>query len=468
MYDLVIAGGTVVSSAGTFVGDVGITGRRIGGMGHALAGDRVLDAAGCLVIPGGVDPHVHLQMRLGDRVSTDDFLQGTQAAILGGTTTVIDFTDPQPEETLADSLTRRRLEADGRVAADYGLHMTLPAWHMADPDSRADLAAAMTGGAATFKLYMAYPNVGLDDRALLRALQAIAQVGGRAVIHAETGPVLDELRAQALAEGRHTSITHAQTRPASLEATAVARAIAMAEIARCPLYVFHLGAEAVVDMLAYLQQRRRPVSGNARCPASEMIWAETCPHYLLLTASEHLTGPRGAQNICAPPLREKSDQDALWQGLARGAIQAVSTDHCPWGAEEKEQPDFSLVPGGVPGIEARLSLIYHHGVATGRLSIEQWVQVCCTNPALWMGFGNKGRIAPGCDADIVLFDPRQQWVVSPATLHETAGWTPYAGMAVTGRPRSVLLGGALVVQDEQLNGDDGGNFRGNYVHRSFA
>lgn len=447
MFDRVIRGGTVITPAGNFVGDVGITGTRIEGLGVDLVGDSVLSAHGCYVIPGGVDPHVHLQMQLGGRTSTDTFAGGTQAAAHGGTTTIIDFVDPQVQESLGAALARRRAEADGNVAIDYGLHMTIPAWHAAQPAVVGEIPAIVRGGIPTFKLYMAYPHVMLDDAALLQTLQAVAAAGGRAVIHAETGPVLDVLRAQALAAGNTAPIHHARTRPPQLEAGAVQRAATLARLAGCPLYVFHVGAAAVVGALRSLAHGLH-------------VWAETCPQYLLLDAETHLGGPDGELFVCAPPLRSPADQAALWTALAGGTLQVVSTDHCPWTRAEKAQPDFTTIPGGVPSIEARLALIHHFGVNHARLSLARWVQVCATNPADWMGLPHKGRILPGADADLVIFDPTRAITLDTGTLHEAADWTPYAGMQIRGWPRTVLLRGQPIVEDEALVAADSGQYLG--------
>ncbi len=354
--------------------------------------------------------------------------------------------DPQPEQGLLDALAQRRAEADGRVAIDYGLHMTIPTWHAADAAALAEMAQVMAAGCATFKLYQAYPRMILDDAALLTVMQRVARIGGRVVLHAETGPVLDVLREQALAAGHTAPIWHERTRPARLEASVVHRAVELAYLAGCPLHVFHVGCAETVAELALARTRGVAVS------------AETCPQYLLLTADEHLGGPDGELYICAPPLRHAADQIALWGALGEGGLAMVSTDHCPWTRAEKAQPDFAVVPGGVPSIEARLSLVYHYGVTTGRLTLEQWVQVCCAAPAAWMGLGAKGRLLPGYDADVVVFDPAATRTISPSSLHETAGWTPYDGRTVTGWPTTVLRRGQVVVHDGAWVGDTGGRF----------
>jgi dihydropyrimidinase len=446
MLDLVIGGGQIVTADGPVLADVGIRGETIAEIGAGLTGARQIDATGCYVIPGGVDPHVHLQLALGGRVSSDSFAAGTIAAACGGTTTIIDFADPMPGESLHDALAARRSEADGQVATDYGLHMTIPATHAEDAEALAEIPTMVAAGCCTFKLYQAYPRMMLDDVALLRVCQAVAAAGGGVVLHSETGPVLDMLRAQALAAGHTAPIWHERTRPARLEATAIHRAAELAHLAGCPLHIFHVGcAEGVAEILAAKARGIR-------------ITGESCPQYLLLNADEHLGGANGELYVCAPPLRHAKDQAILWAALAAGDLALVSTDHCPWTASEKAQPDFTQIPGGVPSIEARLALIYSDGVRAGHLSLEQWVQLCCTQPAKLMGLMRKGRIAPSYDADLVIFDPRRKKTLTPATLHECAGWTPYDGHVVMGWPRTVTLRGEVIVLDEQYVGKADGRF----------
>lgn len=446
MVDIVIGGGTVITPAGPLVADVAIADGKIAALGLGLDAPQRIDATGCYVIPGAVDPHVHLQLALGGRVSSDSFLAGTIAAACGGTTTVVDFADPLPGQTLLAGLAARRAEADGQVAVDYGLHMTLPATHAGDPGALAQVADAVAAGCATFKLYQAYPRMMLEDVPLLRALQAIGAAGGRAVLHAETGPVLDALRADALAAGHTAPIWHAYTRPARLEATAIHRAAELAHLAGCPLHIFHVGCAEAAAEIAAATRRGVNISG------------ETCPQYLLLDAETHLGGAAGELYVCAPPLRTPVDQGALWDALADGTLGMVSTDHCPWTRAEKQQPDFTLIPGGVPGIEARLALLFHAGVNGGYLSLARWVEVCCAAPAAWMGLPTKGQLLPGYDADVVIFDPQRAKTLSPETLHETAGWTPYDGLEVVGWPRTVLLRGEVIVRDEVYMGETMGRF----------
>jgi len=443
MYDLVIRNGLLIEADGVTNADLAIDGEQIVAIGLSLQGRRVIDATDCYVLPGGIDPHVHLQMPLAGMVSTDDFRTGTIAAACGGTTTIIDFVEPKPGQSMLEALALRQGEAADKVAIDYGLHMTIPTWHANAPDGLKDVPAVVEAGCLSFKMYQAYEGLVLDDVALLRALTAVGEAGGRTVLHSETGPVLDYLRAEALAEGHTEPIWHAYTRPAPLEASAVHRAAELADLASCPLYIFHVGCQESVE--AILQARRRHID----------IWGETCPQYLLLNAEEHLGGANGALYVCAPPLRSVEDNRAMWHALAQDALQVVSTDHCPWTIEEKQQPDFTRIPGGVPGIEARLSLVHHFGVNQGLLTLERWVEVCSTNAARWMGLTRKGRLAPGYDADVVIFDPARSKRITPATLHEAAGWTPYDGMEVYGWPRTVLLRGKVIVENEQYVGTPG-------------
>ena len=451
MHDLVISHGQLIMPSGPIFADLAIAKGRIAAIGAQLNATRTIDASGCYVIPGGVDCHVHLQMLLNGLTSTDSFVTGTVAAACGGTTTVIDFTDPQPEQPLMEALHGRLAEADSRVAVDFGLHMTIPTWHGAAEDRLGEIPSAVAAGCATFKLYQAYDRMQLDDVALLRVMRAVASAGGGVVLHSETGPVLDQLRANAVAAGHRQPIWHERTRPAPLEASAVLRAAEIAALANCPLHIFHVGA---ADSLAQVTAaRKRGVD----------ITAETCPHYLLLTADEHLAGADGHLFICAPPLRRAADQDAIWRALIGDELDMVSTDHCPWTRHEKQQPSFADVPGGLPGIESRLALVHHFGVNERELPLSTWVSVCCTAPARRMGLTRKGALLPGGDADIVLFDPKRELTFRSDEMNEDADWSPYECVKVVGWPRSVLLRGEEIVRDEVYVGFPG---QGQYLRRA--
>ncbi|MGD1991734.1 MAG: dihydropyrimidinase [Anaerolineae bacterium] len=441
--DTIIRNGRVVTPGGVFPADVGIEGQRIAAVGERLQGDREIDATGCLVLPGAIDPHVHLQMPSGDYVSADDFASGTVAAALGGTTTVIDFVEPAPEEPLLAALAARRAEAEGRVAIDYGLHMTIPTWHAADAPSMESIPEVVAAGVPSFKLYMAYEGLWLEDVALYRAMRAIAAAGGLPIVHCENGPLCEALRARALEEGHTGLIYHAMTRPPRQEAEAVGRAIDVAALAGSPLYVVHVSCVEALERVRAARGRGEPVTG------------ETCPQYLLLDI-EALADPYGERLICAPPLRTEVDRHALWSSLMLGDLDVLATDHCPFTAAEKAgHADFTTIPGGLPSIEARLSLAYHFGRQRG-MKLGEWVEVCCSNPAQIFGLERKGRIAPGFDADLVIFDPQRRVTLRAGeTLHEQVDWSPYAGLALQGWPRDVLSRGRVIVRDGEFVGESG-------------
>ena len=441
--DVVIRNGTLITPASVFPADVGIIGERIVALGEELHGTVELDATGCYVLPGGIDPHVHLQMPVGDYVSSDDFTSGTIAAVLGGTTTVIDFVEPEPEELLLEALEKRQAEADGRVAVDYGLHMTIPTWHAAHPETLDILPEAVAAGVPSFKLYLAYEGFRLDDAQLYRVMKAIADAGGLPIIHCENGPVCETLRAQAVAQGDTFSIYHVLTRPPRQEAEAVSHAIDFAALTGSPLYVVHVSCEE--SMLRIQAARAR----------GEDVYGETCPQYLLLNGMA-LDLPGGERLVCSPPLRTEDDNEALWGGLAFEDLGVLPHDHCPFTVAEKSgHADFTTIPGGLPSIEARLSLAYHFGRRYW-MTLERWVEVCCANPARIFGLSRKGQIAPGFDADLVIFDP-ERWVTIQAgkTLHERVDWSPYEGMHIRGWPRDVLSRGRVVVRGGEFVGQVG-------------
>ncbi len=441
--DLVIRNGTLIAPGSVFPADVGVIGERIAALGEGLRGRAEIDATGCYVLPGAIDPHVHFQMPVGDYVSADDFASGTVAAACGGATTVIDFADPADGESFLTALAARRAEADGRVAVDYGLHMTVPAWH-ADRSAALDgLQEVVAAGVSSFKLYMAYERLLLGDVQLYKALAAVAAAGGLPIVHCENGPLCEQFRAQALLAGHTAPRYHALTRPPRQEAEAVSRAIDIASLANTPLYIVHVSCAQAAARVAAARARGEPVYG------------ETCPHYLALTAGA-LEGPNGERFVCAPPLRGKADQSALWDALAHGDLDVLATDHCPFTANEKAgHPNFTAIPGGLPSVESRLSLAYTLGVRAGRLTLERWGQVCCTAPARLFGLTGKGRLAPGFDADVVIFDPHVDIVLGVDSLHERVDWTPYEGLRLSGWPRHVLSRGRVVVRDGAFVGESG-------------
>jgi dihydropyrimidinase len=453
LYDLVIRGGTVVSDSAVFSADVAVDGERIAALGHDLHGRREIDAAGLYVIPGGVDIHVHLEMPIGRFTSTDDFFHGTRAAAMGGTTAIVDFIETAPAETMLEALAARQARARDKAAIDYGLHMTIGPSDIAKLDQVAEVRAA---GCGSFKLYMAY-GLRLNDGELLQALEAVGNAGALSVVHAENWDVITTLIRRNLAAGHTTPHWHPRSRPAELEAEAAGRVIDIAAWLGVPLHIFHVSCAATANRIAAAKALGVSVTG------------ETCPQYLYLTEDAYdQPGVAGALPVCSPPLRPGSDRVALWQSLESGALDIVTTDHCPFTLEEKATGlgDFSQIPGGVPSIESRLALIYnglvHRAPGDRVAALQRWVDVCATTPARLLGFKTKGYLLPGYDADIVLFDPAAAKTIRPDTLHETAGWTPYDGLAVHGQPVVTISRGEIIVDHGQWLGQ---RARGRFIHR---
>ena len=451
IYDLVIKHGMVVTAVSTTQADIGIIGKQIAAIGQDLRGKREIDATDKLVTPGAIDVHVHLEMPIGDFTSADDFMTGTRAAAFGGTTTIIDFIETAPEETMLAALVARRAKADPKVLIDYGLHMTIGPTDIAKLDQ---IPAVYAAGCASFKLYMAY-GLRLHDGELLKALTAVCDVGGMPVVHAENWDVICALIEQNLTAGRVEPYWHPRSRPALLEGEAAGRVIDIADFVGTSLYIFHVSCQETVDQIAAARQRGLPIYG------------ETCPQYLLLDWDLYdRPGVKGALPICSPPIREKTQQAHLWQALVQDNLQVVSTDHCPFALEEKESRlgNYSMIPGGVPSIEIRFPAVYQRGVQNGDLTLNQWVAACCTRPAQLFGLQKKGDIAVGYDADLVIFDEKRPFTVTPESLHEAAGWTLYDGMAFNGWPQTTISRGEIIVDDGELLAQPG---RGRFIKRAF-
>jgi dihydropyrimidinase len=445
MLDLVIANGTLVTAEGCTPADLGVAGGRIAVIGQGLQGQETIDATAMLVLPGAVDEHVHLQMPAGEFTSSDDFYTGTVAAACGGTTAVIDFVEPDPAQSLLEALAARRAEADDRVVVDYGLHMTLS---RADAGTLAQVPAAAEAGVAGFKLYMAYDGLRLDDGGLLQALAALREHCGRPLVHAENHHAIAYLTTRALAQGRTRPENHPLTRPAVMEAEAVHRLLALAQVTDTPLMVAHLSCALGLEEVRAARSR------------GQTVWVETCPQYLLLDEKAYrLPGFEGAKFVMAPPPRTGADREALWAGLTAGEVDTVATDHCPFFYETQKtrgRDDFSKIPGGAPGIETRLTLLYTHGVRTGRLSRERWVEVCCTEPARRFGLAPaKGTLTIGADADVVIFDPGRRVTLGYETLHQNVDYCPYEGWQVEGYPTTVISRGECIVRNGQFVGKAG-------------
>ncbi len=442
--DLVIRGGTVVTAAETFRADVGIAGEQIAGLGRKLAGRREIDAGGMLVLPGFVDAHVHLDMRIGELATGDDFASGTRAAACGGTTCVVDFVDPQAGEPLPQAVARRRAQADGRVCVDYALHLTAIDARPGTLDALPGLARA---GYTSLKLYTTYPALMVSDAEMLALMEAAAACGILPMVHCENHAAVEHLKRRLLSAGQIGPTAHPLSRPPGVEAEAVVRVLALAAVAGAPVYLAHL---STVQALAALEAARSE---------GQPAWAEVCTQHLLLTEAEYQRpGFEASRFVCAPPLRPAEHPTALWHALSAGRLGAVSTDHCPWTQAQRlrGRDDFTQIPSGLPGIETRLPLMYHHGVRAGRLSLNRLVEVGATAPARLLGLSpRKGSLAVGADADLVVFDPEREVTLSAATLHQATDECPFEGWTVRGYPVTVLSRGQEVVRDGEFVGQPG-------------
>src|SRR5438309_487773 len=398
-FDTIIANGKVVTATDTYLADIAISAGKIEVVGQNLPRQnaaRVLEAMGKYVFPGGIDVHTHLDMPFGGTTSADDFETGTRAAAFGGTTSIVDFAIQGRGTRMRDALDTWWKKAEGKACIDYGLHMIVTDLGASGLE---DMDEMVKEGVASFKLFMAYPNVLMvDDATIFKALSQTAKNGALICMHAENGSVIDVIVARALAEGKTAPIYHALTRPTRAEAEAVHRAIAMAEIAGAPVYIVHLSSEEALNQVREARDRGVPA------------FAETCPQYLLLSIEE-LDRPNfeGAKYVFTPPLREKENLPKLWDGLKHDHLQVVSTDHCPFCFEDQKtlgRESFTKIPNGGPGIENRLQLLFHHGVNQGKLSLNRFVEIVSTTPARLFGlYPRKGTIAPGSDADVVIWDP---------------------------------------------------------------
>jgi len=442
-FDLVIKNGTTITGGDSFHSDLGINGEKITALGTGLSGQHTIDASGLYVLPGGVDPHVHLQMPVGDTISSDTWYTGSLAAACGGTTTIIDFVEPAAGQTLMDALSDRRKEADGQAVIDYSLHMTLT---NADPNTLQQIPGMVRAGCSTFKTYLTYAGFKLDDPSFLSVLTAVQAAGGLVMVHAENDAIIEHLKQKYLAEGKTTPRMHALSRPASSEGEAVTRALAMTEACEARLYVVHTSTE--MGARAIQAARMRGVS----------VFGETCPQYLLLD-EDALDQPHfeGAKFVCSPPLRTKLDNDALWGMLSHGVLDTIGTDHCPFNFEGQKTlgwDRFDKIPGGLPGIETRLALIHTFGVCTGRISLNRWVELCSTNPArIFNLYPQKGSLLPGSDADIVLFDPNKKVTIKRNLLHENVDYTPYEGFSLTGYPVMTIARGKTICKEGRYCGE---------------
>ncbi len=442
---ILIRNGTVYNADGSQEADVLIEGEKIVAVGADLpaAGHTVVDATGLLVMPGGIDVHTHLDMPFGGTTSADDYLTGTRAAAVGGTTTVIDFALQSRGHTLAEALATWDAKAEGKACVDYSLHMAITDLGPGG-ETLAEMDAMVARGISSFKLFMAYPGVlMIDDGLMFRVMQKAAQLGALICVHAENGGAIDVVVAQALAAGKTAPHYHALTRSAKAEAEATHRAIALAQMSGATVYIVHLSNA----------WRWRELK-HARARGLRAI-AETCTQYLVLSLEEQMPGKsfEEAKYVFTPPLREKKNHAPLWEALADGTLSVVSTDHCPFRfADQKSlgKDDFSKIPNGGPGIENRMQLLWHHGVNAGLLTPERFVALTASEPARIFGMETKGCIAEGFDADVLLWDPDAEYTISAATQAMNTDYSMFEGWRVKGNVHACIRAGRLWWRAESL------------------
>ena len=454
---LLIENGTVVTADKTIAASVLIEGEIIREVRARIdpAGHTVVDAAGMLILPGGIDAHTHLDMPFGGTMSADDFETGTRAAAIGGTTTIVDFAIQARGTKMRTALDTWWKKAEGKACIDYGLHMIVTDLGTSGLEDMDDMVRE---GVASFKWFMAYPGVLMvDDATIFKALQQTAKNGALICMHAENGSVIDVIVQQALAEGKTAPIYHALTRPTVAEAEAVQRAIAMAEMAGAPVYIVHLSSEDALNQVREARDRGLPA------------FAETCPQYLLLSLEETMNHNsfEDAKWVFTPPLREKRNQPKLWDGLKDDHLQVVSTDHCPFCFADQKilgVNDFTKIPNGGPGIENRMQLIHHHGVNAGKVSLNRFVEITSTAPARIFGmYPKKGTVAPGSDADLVIWDPKAEHIISAKTHNMRVDYSMFEGFRVRGNAKRVYSRGELIVENGKYLGKPG---RGSYLRRT--
>ena len=448
---LLIKNGRVITAVDDYKGDIFVESEQVNLIGKNLdvKADRVIDAHDKYVIPGGIDPHTHLDMPFAGTVSADDFETGTRAAAHGGTTTLIDFAIQTKGRSTLEALETWHKKAEGKTAIDYGFHMIITDL---EDDRVPEMRTLADEGVTSYKLFMAYPGVlYADDATLFRAMRKAGEDGTVICMHAENGIVIDEIVKSALAEGKTGPKWHALTRPTRMEAEGVHRSIAIAEVADVPVYIVHLSSADALEQVVLARDR------------GAHVFAETCPQYLFLDHSYYeQEGFEGAKYVMTPPLREKWNQKELWRGLRMGDLMSISTDHCPFCFKEQKEMginDFSKIPNGGPGVENRMSLVFNGGVVEGRISLNRFVELTSTASAKMFGlFPKKGTIAVGSDADIVIFNPDRKETISvnnSVTHHMNVDYNAFEGFEVTGVSETVISRGKIIVENCEYLGKKG-------------
>ena len=446
-FDLLIKGGTIVTAGDIFAGDIAVKDGKVVLIGQELdqSAISVIDAKGKYLLPGAIDVHTHLEMPFGGTVSSDDFTTGTIAAACGGTTTVVDFAIQGKGQTLAETAQTWHQKAANKAVIDYGFHIAVT--DMTE-DILSEMPQMIADGYPTYKLFMTYDGLRVNDDVLMKALILTKEHGGLVSVHAENYYIIDYLVKKYLAEGKGEPKYHALSRPPLAEGEATGRTVKLAKLVEAPLYIVHLSCQEALAEVAAAREEGFP------------IMAETCPQYLLLSYDNYEEeGFEGAKYVMSPPLRPKENQEPLWKALAKNQLQVTATDHCPFnfsGQKDMGRDFFGKIPNGVPGIELRLALLHHFGVNNGKFSLQKLVEITSTNPAKIFGmYPDKGTIAVGSDADIVIFDPTAQVTVSSDLLHENVDYTPYEGTKLTGYPAGTIAKGKVIVENGKFIGKIG-------------
>ncbi len=445
-----LKGASVISGEGACRADILIDGEKIAAVGIDLPADgaKVVDLTGKLLFPGFIDAHTHFDLDVCNTTTADDFETGSRAALRGGTTTVIDFACPNKGETLDYGLSLWHKKADGRTSCDYGFHMTIDDWN---EGIEGELDAMFEAGISSFKMYMTYPAMMIGDSAMYEALRALKSRGGVCGVHCENSGVIDSLIAHKKAEGAMEPSSHPETRPDFLEAEAVSRLLRIAQAVDIPIIIVHLtNAAALAEV-------------DAARARGQKVYVETCPQYLMLDDAVYYDADysKAARFVCAPPIRKKPDQEALWKGIANGRVQTISTDHCSFTLAQKDagRGDFTKIPGGLPGVETRGEVVYTGGVGAGRISLGDFCRVMSENPAKLYGlYPRKGVLAVGSDADIVVYDPNANHTLRAADMVANVDYSPFEGFETTGSISQVWLRGQLCVEDGKVLVEKSGKY----------
>lgn len=447
-FDLVIKNGTVATAADVIRCDIGIRDGRVVALGEDLDADRVIDATGKIVMPGGIDSHLHLDQPTGDgSVMADDFLSGTISAACGGTTTIIPFACQQKGHSIQHAIDDYHARAGNKPVIDYSFHLIVT--DTTKQVLEQELPALIKQGYTSFKIYMTYDALKLNDHQILDILSIARQEGAMAMIHAENSDCIAWLTEKLEQAGKTAPHYHAASRPPVVEREATHRAISLAELVDVPVLIVHVSGPEAIDQIRWAQNR------------GYRVYAETCPQYLFLTAEDlEREGFEGAKCVCSPPPRDKSSQQDVWRGIENGTFQVFSSDHAPFRFEDDkgkkmngEKTAFKYIPNGVPGVETRLPLLFSEGVGKGRIDLRRFVELASTNAARIYGlYPRKGTIAVGSDADIAIWDPDKEVTISNSLLHHNVDYTPYEGMQVRGWPQTVISRGEIVAQDGEFCG----------------